>query len=352
MNDDALSLFVAVNNLSPPSIDIDLIKKESNKFNKEADKINEDLDKTIEDHNKLLTDVSENIELANTLLERAESQKDDAIRAVEELEYARELAEKAVAEGDGTLKKANFTYHTLSGFKNQVEESKQKAADALESVPSIKRQIENVIELIANSEAALRSANHNAAEARNNAQTAQKKYAEEASKLADNIKKRANATKNTARDLRHEADQLNGRLAITENSLSERETNIRKDFNLTKEAKEKVGQAQLNSNEAKSQVEKAMKDIKAIIDELADLRDIDIKSLDALDERLSAAEKELDDAQLTNKLHVLNESKNLQTQNIKSYQRELAELESEVTNIKMIADSLPENCYKRTRLEP
>lgn len=82
--------------------------------------------------------------------------------------------------------------------------------------------------------------------------------------------------------MRHEADQLNGRLAKTENSLSERETNIRKDFNLTKEAKEKVGQAQLNSNEAKSQVEKAMKDIKAIIDELADLRDIDIKSLDAL----------------------------------------------------------------------
>lgn len=75
-------------------------------------------------------------------------------------------------------------------------------------------------------------------------------------------------------------------------------------------------------------------------------------SLNIIDERLSAAEKELEDAQLTNKLHVLNESKNLQTQNIKSYQRELAELESEVANIKMIADSLPENCYKRTRLEP
>lgn len=82
--------------------------------------------------------------------------------------------------------------------------------------------------------------------------------------------------------MRHEADQLNGRLAKTENSLSERETNIRKDFNLTKEAKEKVGQAQLNSNEAKTQVDKAMKDIKAIIDELADLRDIDVQSLDAL----------------------------------------------------------------------
>lgn len=69
------------------------------------------------------------------------------------MEDAKELAVKAVAEGDGTLKKANFTYHTLSGFKNQVDESKQKAADALESVPSIKRQIDNAIELIANSEA-------------------------------------------------------------------------------------------------------------------------------------------------------------------------------------------------------
>lgn len=350
--DEALSLFAAANSLSPPSIDIDHIKKVSNEYNKEVDKINADLDKTIEDHTPLLTDVSEKIDLANVLLQRAESQKDDAIRAVEELEFARDLAEKAVAEGDGTLKKANFTYHTLSGFKNQVEESKQKAADALESVPSIRRQLDNAIELIANSEAALRSANDNAIEARNNAQAAQKKYAEEASKLADNIKHRATATKNTARDLRHEADQLNGRLAKTENSLAEREANIRKDFNLTKEAKEKVGQAQLNSNEAKSQVEKAMKEVKAIIDELADLRDIDVKSLNALGERLTAAEKELEDAQLTNKLHVLNESKNLQTQNIKSYQRELAELENEVANIKMIADSLPENCYKRTRLEP
>lgn len=70
------------------------------------------------------------------------------------------------------------------------------------------------------------------------------------------------------------------------------------------------------------------------------------------DDRLTAAEKELEDAKLTHKLHVLNESKNLQTQNIKSYQREIAELENEVANIKMISDSLPENCYKRTRLEP
>lgn len=68
--DDALSLFVTVNSLTPPNIDIDNIKKESNTYNKEADKINENLDKTIEDHSSLLTEVTENVELANTLLER------------------------------------------------------------------------------------------------------------------------------------------------------------------------------------------------------------------------------------------------------------------------------------------
>lgn len=100
--------------------------------------------------------------------------------------------------------------------------------------------------------------------------------------LAENIKKRANATKNTARDLHHEADQLNGRLAKTDNRLEEREAQIRKDLNLTNEAKEKVGQAQLNSNEAKSQVDKAMREVSLIMSELANLREIDVNSLDDL----------------------------------------------------------------------
>lgn len=68
--DEALSSFAAVNSLSPPSIDIDQIKKESNKYTKEADRINADLDKTIEDHTSLLTDVNDNLVLATTMLER------------------------------------------------------------------------------------------------------------------------------------------------------------------------------------------------------------------------------------------------------------------------------------------
>lgn len=37
---------------------------------------------------------------------------------------------------------------------------------------------------------------------------------------------------------------------------------------------------------------------------------------------------------------------------IKSYQAEIEQLEGEVVNIRMIADSLPDGCFKRVRLEP
>lgn len=43
-----------------------------------------------------------------------------------------------------------------------------------------------------------------------------------------------------------------------------------------------MGQAQSDSNEAKNQVEKVINEVKAIMEELADLRDINVDDLDAL----------------------------------------------------------------------
>jgi laminin, gamma 1 len=68
--------------------------------------------------------------------------------------------------------------------------------------------------------------------------------------------------------------------------------------------------------------------------------------------RLAAAEDELNRANLTERLENINERKILQNKQIKNYQKEISELEGEVANIKSIADSLPQGCFKRTRLEP
>lgn len=133
-----------------------------------------------------------------------------------------------------------------------------------------------------------------------------------------------------------------------------------------------VGQANSDSVEAKNQVDKAIKEVKAITDELASLRDINVHDLDALgnnlqpkvllwkllivfffiEKRLDDAENEVTRANLDERLASLDEMKNLQNQWKKNYQNEIDQLENEIQNIKLIAESLPEGCFKRARLEP
>lgn len=71
-----------------------------------------------------------------------------------------------------------------------------------------------------------------------------------------------------------------------------------------------------------------------------------------LEEKLAAAEEELKRVKLDDRLETLNELKLNQNDLIKSYNREINELEAEVINIQAIADALPADCFKRTRLEP
>lgn len=115
--------------------------------------------------------------------------------------------------------------------------------------------------------------------------------------------------------------------------------------------------------------------MKAITDELASLRDINVKDLDALgmfyknffswelyrlkkklshflEKRLADAENEVTRANLDERLASLDEMKNLQNQWKKNYQSEIEQLENEISNIKLIAESLPDGCFKRARLEP
>lgn len=71
-----------------------------------------------------------------------------------------------------------------------------------------------------------------------------------------------------------------------------------------------------------------------------------------LENRLAAAEQEVNRANLGEKLANLDEIKNIQNQNMKTFQNEIDQLDSDVNNIKLISDSLPDGCFKRTRLEP
>lgn len=70
------------------------------------------------------------------------------------------------------------------------------------------------------------------------------------------------------------------------------------------------------------------------------------------DKRLNLTEAELEKAQLNDRIGSLYELKNHQNRWMKIYQEEIDKLEKEVANIKAISHSLPDGCFKRTRLEP
>lgn len=71
-----------------------------------------------------------------------------------------------------------------------------------------------------------------------------------------------------------------------------------------------------------------------------------------MEKRLSAAEQEIENANLDQRIRALTEAKNQQIQWVKNYDEEVARLRIEVENIETIKLALPVTCYKRVRLEP
>lgn len=104
---------------------------------------------------------------------------------LERAKAAHERAIKAVEQGDNTLKDATNTYNTLSGFQSDVQQSSEKANLALQTVPSIRQEIDHAGNLIRQAGEALEGANKNANDAKTNAQEAQEKYAQQASKVRE-----------------------------------------------------------------------------------------------------------------------------------------------------------------------
>jgi hypothetical protein len=87
-----------------------------------------------------------------TVIFSGEAQKEDAIETLTHVTDSRALAEKAVKDGDDTLKKANNTHYLLQSFQSQVQKSSESAKIALDDVEKIKDQMHNTEDLIQKTE--------------------------------------------------------------------------------------------------------------------------------------------------------------------------------------------------------
>lgn len=167
-----------------------------------------------------------------------------------------------------------------------------------------------------------------------------------------------------------------GRVTATQSKMESMDGAARKDDTMTELTKKSVNHAELHATEATKQVEAAMKAVKDIIEELNSLRDIKEDDLDDLgewrgrrnkrgrrniliyfqltssDRRLAEAEQDLTVANLSMRMDTLSSFKTYHNNLLKEHQMSILHLEQEVSTIKAIAESLPQDCFKRTRLEP
>lgn len=63
-------------------------------------------------------------------------------------------------------------------------------------------------------------------------------------------------------------------------------------------------------------------------------------------------ESEVARANLTGRIEKFREMRNIQKKTIEKYEKEMLELKAEVTNVRLISEALPLECFSRSRLEP
>ncbi|XP_060809520.1 laminin subunit gamma-1 [Amyelois transitella] len=350
--DEALGLYAEVNTTMLPDINIEKLKQEAAAMNKTIEEKSADLDRLITNNEDVLKNLEDAVRRGKELLDHGHDRQDELNDLLAKLDELHAQAKHDVELTNATLKEANEIYKTLKEFTDQVEQSRQKATQAVQDVPSIQEKLAAAEESINFITEELYTAGEKAKDARDLAQEAQKEYADKASEAAHEIKKKASLARVDAVRLRDEADKLSTRVQGTEQQLKNLELDAAENMKLTHDAKTKVGQANTDAREAEKQVSKGLEDLKVIMDELNNLPTLDDKALDKLKESLDRAEAALMAEDLEGKIKSLTEAKNNHQRWMKQYQDEHDHLRLEVDNVRDILEQLPNGCFKRIELEP
>lgn len=289
---------------------------------------------------------------ASELYDKADEQQQTIVELLADADEAYAAAEKAVKKGNDTWAQAQNTYKVLSTFDNEVNQHKQAATEALNEVDAIRTLTYEQQQKTQQTQETLDQAYNTAVNANNTAGDAKTKYAEQASANLKEVIKESGNLQQMAGKLRLEANDFAERVTDTGNNLKKLEDQATNDRDLITEVKKKVGQAGKYSLEASNQVQKAMVDVQDIINILEHLPAITSEDLDKLEAKLQKAENELLEADLDRRLQDIRNQKQTQTILIDNYENSVKKLKEEVDIIRDISESLPNHCFKRTKLEP
>ncbi|KAL1456196.1 hypothetical protein WDU94_000943, partial [Cyamophila willieti] len=263
----------------------------------------------------------------------------NALSASKEADRIKGLAENLLKDHNSELKSLDELLSSITEFDKQVQDSKDKATSALKTIPTINDLIVDAQGKTRAAHENLEGAEVNAQRAKIVAQEAQTKYAEQASQ----VRKHRLWDHGTVKSSTH---NVPGTPLLYPWNIGHAYL-----IYFVSQAKNKIGQAKTSASEASKQVQKALEEVNKIVDELNDLADIDDNTLTSLEERLRVAENEFYNANLDIQLETLSQARIQQAQLVKNYQEELNRLQGDVKNLESIRDSLPQKCFKRTKIE-
>lgn len=202
---EALSLLGDAYSLVVPNVEWQFMKRQAAQHSEEAQRIKAEADQLTAENSNMLDEVSDQIIGAGDVLAKGVAQQQIADELLADADVALGRSQEAVSLGDKTLQEAQKTLETLEGifigwyirkqntlngivwsisigFDSLVQESKEKARDALGQVGEIKNLIEQAEERTREAQNALAGAESDARVARDSANQAQE-HAEQASKV-------------------------------------------------------------------------------------------------------------------------------------------------------------------------
>lgn len=349
--DNALELYTEVSGIILPEDNVKGMMQSAAEITEEAKKIQQEADDLMKRKRDLVDEIEGQMAEAELLLENGEEQQQIADKLFADVDAANAQAQQAVESGEKTLEEANKTLHTLKGFDRLVQQSREKAEDALERVEEIEQLINQAEQKTKDAKDSLAGAQQNAKDSWDIAKEAQE-IAEAASADANSIMTDADETREQAAELNDDANDLDGKVVKAADRLKGLEDTAEDDRHHAREALELANQAKSSALESTRRVKGALDTVNEILDILGKVGEVDLVQLGELERKLAAAERELRDAELDRRMGEVRAARTQQSQWMRDYEKDLIKLRVDVLNIRAISSSLPDQCYRRIKLEP
>ncbi|KAL3276258.1 hypothetical protein HHI36_020973 [Cryptolaemus montrouzieri] len=348
---EALALLSQVNNLVVPDVDVSIEKVKTEEIKLEANRVKEEVQQIAKDNDDVINDIHEKLFNGEEMLQRVEDQQYVLGQQMSDIELYDIQTTKTVEEAEKLLNSTMETYKVLSDFDKQAQEKKQAAHDALRKVPEIQELIDDAFRKYEEGHKTLEDAKLYSNTALRKAIDANE-LAKNASSDAEKIKNGAELLHQNTTELSNEAIYMGERLQRTESEFKHLFEQNQANDSLITIAKEKVGIAGRETQEASSKVSELLASVQEIIDELENLPDIDEEALEQLQIKYKMAEDRVKEAKLDEKLANLQKQQDAHNSMIADYEKEIMKLQKDVDNIEQIARALPDGCFNRVELEP